>query len=120
MSQSAREAINQVHPDTVPALALLEKEGFKSGEYIGVNDAGPAVICQLDKIKTVMASETRRVKVANVENKQNYYLVCNHKLSGFRAAQITLDLTPEYVLITAEVAKALNVIDGDWLSLVEN
>jgi len=120
MSQSAQNAINQVHPDTLPALALLEKEGFKSGDYIGVNDAGPAVICPLDQIKTVMASETKQVKIANVENKKNHYLVCNHKLSGFRAAQIYLDLTSENVLITAEVADALNVSEGDRLSLVEN
>lgn len=120
MSQSARDAINQVHPDTLPALALLEKEGFKSGGYIGVNDAGPAVVCPLSQIRSVMLSETKRVKITDVENKHTHYLVCNHKLSDFRAAQIYLDLTTEYVLITAEIAHALNVSNGDWLSLVKN
>jgi len=120
MSQKARDAINQVHPDTVPALALLEKEGFKSGDYIGVNDAGPAVICQLEKIKTVVASQTKRVKITEIKNNQTRYLACNHNLSDFRAAQIHLELTTEYVLITAEEANALNVCEGDWLTLVEN
>lgn len=120
MSKSARDAINQVHPDTLPALALLEKEGFTSGDYIGVNDAGPAVICALEKIRTVMVSETKRVKISSVEPNQKKYIACNHKLSGFRAGQINLVLSREYVLITAEVAHALDVIDGDWVTLVEN
>ena len=119
MSKSARDAINQVHPDTRPALNLLEKEGFKSGNYIGVNDAGPAVICPLNKIKTVRTSETKRVKISDVDNKEVFYLVCNHKLSGFRAAQVYLDLSAEYVFITAEVAHSLQVNEGDWLSLVK-
>ncbi|MFT5707482.1 MAG: arginine N-succinyltransferase [Oceanospirillaceae bacterium] len=120
MSASARDAINRVHPDTIPALVLLEREGFKYGDYIGVNDAGPAVTCPLNKIKTVIASETKQIKITDIESSQTQYLACNHKLSEFRAAQINVKLTTQYALITAEVAHALNVCDGDWLTLVEN
>jgi arginine N-succinyltransferase len=119
MSESAQQAINKVHPDTIPALALLEKEGFSYGEYIGVNDAGPALICPLQQIEAVMMSELRQVVITDNESEQSY-LVCNHKLASFRAAQINACITQEHVLIGQAQATALNVNEGDWLTLVGN
>ena len=119
MSESAQQAINKVHPDTIPALALLEKEGFSYGEYIGVNDAGPALICPLQQIKAVMASELRQVLITDSESEQSY-LACNHKLADFRAAQVNAVIDKNHVLISQTQATALKVSAGDWLTLVGN
>lgn len=120
MTQSARDGINKVHPGTRPALALLEKEGFKYGDYIGVNDAGPALISPLDRIKTVMASVKKPVKIAAVTNEQTRYIACNNKLTDFRAAQIYLDIQDEHLVISEESATALKVAAGDFLRVVKN
>lgn len=119
MSESAQQAINKVHPDTLPALALLEKEGFSYGDYIGVNDAGPALLCSLPHIKAVMESELRQVTITDHDSEQSY-LACNHQLASFRAAQITACISKEHVLLNQVQAAALNVDEGDWLTLVTN
>lgn len=44
----ARDVIGQVHPQTAPARAVLEKEGFRYRNYIDIFDGGPTLECDID------------------------------------------------------------------------
>ncbi len=48
LSQEARDVIGQVHPQTAPARAVLEKEGFRYRNYIDIFDGGPTLECDID------------------------------------------------------------------------
>jgi len=66
-----------------------------------------------------MESELRQVTITDHDSEQSY-LACNHQLASFRAAQITACISKEHVLLNQVQAAALNVDEGDWLTLVTN
>jgi len=65
MDESARAVIGQVHPQTRPALAMLEAEGFRHNGYVDLFDAGPTVEARLADIRSVSASIGCRVQVVD-------------------------------------------------------
>jgi len=53
---SAREAIGRPHPGSVPALRLLQAEGFVDDGYCDIFDAGPTVHIRTEAIRTIRES----------------------------------------------------------------
>ena len=51
LSQEAQDVIGQVHPQTAPARAVLEKEGFRYRNYIDIFDGGPTLECDIDRVR---------------------------------------------------------------------
>lgn len=49
----AREAIGRPHPGSVPALRLLQAEGFVDDGYCDIFDAGPTVHIRTEAIRTI-------------------------------------------------------------------
>lgn len=62
LSQEAQDVIGQVHPQTAPARAVLEKEGFRYRNYIDIFDGGPTLECDIDRVRAIRKS--RLVEVA--------------------------------------------------------
>ena len=62
LSQEAQDVIGQVHPQTAPARAVLEKEGFLYRNYIDIFDGGPTLECDIDRVRAIRKS--RLVEVA--------------------------------------------------------
>jgi len=121
LSTAAQEVINEVHDKTIPALRLLEAEGFSRRGYVDIFDGGPTVEAQASAIKTVNQSTRYQVIIGDVTATDNY-IVCNTQVSGFRAVQASLSVreTAEQVILTTTVAKALMVKEGDWVRLIKN
>ena len=124
LSKEAQQVINKVHSNTLPALRLLEAEGFSRRGYIDIFDAGPTVESKLKQIRAIRDSNRYQVLIDDIcdgESKQKYIL-CNTKVEGFRATQIKLTLpeTAIQVVITRDTAQALQVQQGDWVRLISN
>jgi len=121
LSKAAQQVINQVHDKTIPALRLLEAEGFSRRGYVDIFDGGPTVEAQASAIKSVNQSTKFQVIIGEVTATDNY-IVCNTQVSEFRAVQASLSLreTAEQVILTTAVAKALMVKEGDWVRLIKN
>ena len=121
LSKEAQDVINKVHPQTVPALRLLEAEGFARRGYVDIFDAGPTVESHVNSIRTVNQSQRCQVIIDEVQSTDNY-IICNSKVKDFRATQAQLSLreTAEQVVISQAVADALMVQEGDWVRLVAN
>lgn len=119
LDPAAQEVIGEVHPQTLPALKLLEAEGFKFRGYVDLFDAGPTVEAQLDNLKTVRDSRLYEVCIGTPEQPADH-IVSNTRLSHFRAtvAAIDIDHQSQQVTITADVAAALMIIDGDQIRAV--
>jgi arginine N-succinyltransferase len=122
LSKEAQQVINKVHDKTVPALRLLEAEGFTRRGYVDIFDGGPTVEADREAIKTVRCSQRRQVIIGAVDN-TTPYIVCNTDVSAFRAIQIPVVLdeaTQQHVVISKQAADALNVTTDDWVRLVAN
>ncbi len=121
LSKEAQAVIDKVHPQTVPALRLLETEGFSRRGYVDIFDAGPTVEANISNIRTINKSKRCQVIIGEVQSADTF-IICNTKVSEFRATQASVSLrdTAKQVVISQEVATALMVIEGDWVRLVAN
>jgi arginine N-succinyltransferase len=123
LSKDAQQVINKVHEKTVPALRLLENEGFSRRGYVDIFDGGPTVEAQIGSIKTVRESNKHQVLIGDVPaSTEGKFILCNTKVSNFRATQAKLLLreTANQVVISQDVAEALQVNEGDWVRIVPN
>jgi len=123
LSDDAQKVINKVHEKTIPALRLLENEGFSRRGYVDIFDGGPTVEAQISSIKTVRESNKHQVLIGDVPSStEGKFIICNTKISGFRAVQDKLLLreTANQVVISQDVATALQVSEGDWVRIISN
>lgn len=125
LSKEAQAVINKVHPDTAPALHLLEAEGFAKRGYIDIFDGGPTVEATINNIKTVKQSKRLQVNISaegSLQQTKKNYIICNTEVIGFRAiqAQISLTNTSNQVSINQTMADALMVQQGGWVRLIAN
>ncbi|WP_286264836.1 arginine N-succinyltransferase [Thalassotalea atypica] len=119
LSKDAQQVINKVHSQTVPALRLLEAEGFARRGYVDIFDGGPTVEAHKDSIRTIQNSQKHQVIIGDVTGEERYF-VCNTKVADFRATQADVSVreTANQVVISQEVAEALLVTEGDWVRIV--
>lgn len=119
LPKAAQEVIGQVHPETRPALRLLEQEGFKPTGWVDIFEAGPAVACPRQEIRTVR--DSRRARVTGIGSAPEASPVCllANTAMDFRACQAPVELlAPDQVRLSAEVAAALGVAAGDLVRIL--
>ena len=124
LNKEAQQVINQVHNNTVPALRLLKAEGFSRRGYIDIFDAGPTVEAERSQIRSVRESNKYQVLIDNNHEDQSNqkYIICNTKVEEFRAIQAKLSLreTANQVVLSSNIAQALQVQEGDFIRLISN
>jgi arginine N-succinyltransferase len=119
LSPEAQAVIGKVHDNTRPALRLLEQEGFSCRGYVDIIDAGPSVECDSRNIESVRHSFRAKVSVQEHSTDQQY-LMCNSSFEDFRAVAgaAAYDKTSDTVLLTQDIANALEVKDGEYVRLL--
>jgi arginine N-succinyltransferase len=120
---AAQAVIGQVHPDTRPALAILEQEGFTFTGMVDIFEAGPIVSCPRDRLRLVR--ESRSLPVAGLieaagdtaAEAGGDWIVAGWR-EGFRACRSAVELPPgEGVGLPRETARALGVRVGDTVRI---
>lgn len=132
LSESALAVIGEVHPDTRPALRMLEKEGFRHKGYIDLFDAGPTVEAERDQIHSVANSVTCQIQAigqntpvlhAGLETGQGRVLaIANTRCEGFRATVTDqASYLPDHgvLQVPLALARSLNLHDGGQARFVE-
>lgn len=112
LPEPARAVIGKVHPQGVPAMALLESEGFRPNGLVDIFDAGPTVSCGRDNIRTVRDA---RVLTARIENEVEVdlpSLVSTDSVAAFRAVRAKVLVDGDTVHMTPDVADALKIKAG--------
>lgn len=92
LNPAARAVLGQVHPDTRPALHLLEQEGFRYQGLMDLLDGGPTVACQRRHITSVR--NTRRFQWPNASALVCPGILANTGCADFRATVITAPPAP--------------------------
>lgn len=113
LPEPARAVIGKVHPQGVPAMALLESEGFRPNGLIDIFDAGPTVSCQRDNIRTVRDARPLTVAVADEVEAELPALISTDSVSAFRAVRQRAHIEGDVATLTRETADALKVRAGD-------
>ncbi len=113
LPEPARAVIGKVHPQGVPAMALLESEGFRPNGLVDIFDAGPTVSCQRDNIRTVRDARRLTVRIEADVEAELPSLISTDRVEGFRAVRQKAAIDDDTVTLTAETAAALKVRTGD-------
>lgn len=116
LDKKAQDVIGKVHPDTLPALKLLQSEGLRFRDYIDIFDAGPTVEGDLKQLKTVRNSRLMKVVVGTPEVAEQY-LVCNLSVAEFRACHAHVTCQGDDVILAPRVADVLQVVTGDQVRI---
>ncbi|MFM2480982.1 arginine N-succinyltransferase [Celerinatantimonas sp. YJH-8] len=119
LSAEAQAVIGQVHEKTVPALKLLEREGFSNRGYVDIFDAGPTIECSLENIRSIRESQQLSVVIGDVIGGEEK-LISNCRINHFRAcvAKVNINKNRSEVTLSSDTAKVLKVSDGDAIRLV--
>ena len=113
----AQKVLGKVHPQTAPALHLLEQEGFRYQNYIDIFDGGPTVEAPLADIRSVRHSHLNAVKLGDSAGGSTH-LVSNTRLGGFRCALAELAPDGGQVSLPAALAEVLQVQAGEPVRVV--
>ncbi|WP_292038686.1 MULTISPECIES: arginine N-succinyltransferase [unclassified Brevundimonas] len=113
LPEPARAVIGKVHPQGVPAMALLESEGFRPNGLVDIFDAGPTVTCGRDNIRTVRDARVLTVEIGSEIKAELPALISTDSVSNFRAVRAKADIHDDKVMISPEAARALRVKAGD-------
>lgn len=114
LEPEAQAVIGKVHENTRPALRMLENEGFRFRGYVDIFDAGPTVEVEVANIKSVRDSRRMKVRIDTVDSaKATRYIVCNTRVSDFRAGQAHVEIIDDTIIMSPETAQALRLSEGD-------
>lgn len=119
LAPEAQETIGVVNQASVPAVKLLEREGFSYSGYLDIFDAGPTMRVQRDQIATIRNSEKREVTgiVAEVSDGERLMMVTD-SLDNFRMIMDRAVRSDGGELVISEsAAERLNVTKGSKLRL---
>ncbi len=113
LPEPARAVIGKVHPQGIPAMALLESEGFRTNGLVDIFDAGPTVTCGRDNIRTVRDARPLKVEIGEDIQAELAALISTDSVANFRAVRVKVDIHGDSVTIPADAARALRVKAGD-------
>jgi arginine N-succinyltransferase len=115
LPQEAREVIGVVNEASLPALKLLEREGFTWVGYVDIFDAGPTVRVDRERIATV--KQSRKAEIAEIvagEVEGNRMMLASTQLARYRMTQGNLaERGDGRLAISQRTAEMLQVRVGD-------
>ncbi|MBA3999126.1 arginine N-succinyltransferase [Brevundimonas sp.] len=112
LPEPARAVIGKVHPQGVPAMALLESEGFRPNGLVDIFDGGPTVACQRDNIRTVRDARTLTLSVADEVDVELVSLASTDSVTAFRAVRTKVAIDGDTAHMSKEAADALKLKPG--------
>ncbi len=112
---AARKVIGQVHPNTVPARKILEREGFSDSGLVAVLEPGPILKAKVNNLRTIKSSVSGVLKGFKDELDGDEHLISNKKFENFKCCLGKAVMENDGIYISKKVAKALKLKVGDQL-----
>lgn len=121
LPKDAIDVIGTVHPQTRPALAMLESQGFVRTDQIDIFDGGPVVQCATQSIAAVQA--TSKFSVSPESDRSSWpdqtdwqripRAIITTSKSPFVAVQSNVSIQDDLASLDSAVMKALKLQAGD-------
>ncbi|PVZ16263.1 MULTISPECIES: arginine N-succinyltransferase [unclassified Pseudomonas] len=118
LSEAARAVIGRVHPESEPALAMLEAEGFSYQGYVDIFDAGPAVECETARIRAVRDSQVLILAVGTAGESAAPYLIHNRLREECRIVAAPARVAAGTLVVDPATAQRLRLYPGDQVRAV--
>lgn len=119
LSDEAKSVIGQTHPQTAPARAVLEAEGFRYMNYIDIFDGGPTLECDIDRVRAIRKSRQLKVSLGEqADDSLPLCLVANDSYADFRSILLNVDPQGDRITLSHEQAEILRCGQGDALRVV--
>ena len=116
LPSQAQEVIGKVHPETIPAQRILEKEGFKKSGMVSIFEPGPILMANVHHIRTIKESRTAKVLAFRDEIPDTEeYLISNRKFAKFRACLGHVQNIEGGAHISLKVAETLQLDPNDGI-----
>lgn len=112
LSEEARAAMGQVHPDSKPALAMLLEEGLQDQGYIDIFDGGITIEAQFGHIRSIRESQVLLLAIGTPEEQAQLYLVHNRGSTDCRITVASGRIAAGTLVVTAETAERLQLRAG--------
>lgn len=114
LAPEAQAVIGKPHPSTVPAMKLLQKEGFYYNDYIDIFDAGPVLESPLSNIKTYQSTQTFILQETTEAITGPHYLIANTHIN-FRATKETaqINIKDKTCVLSKKTARLLQIKAGE-------
>lgn len=116
LPKPAQEAMGKVHPQTAPALHLLQQEGFRYQGYIDIFDGGPTVEAPREEIRSIRRSQRLTAQIGEASAGAPC-LIASTSLLDFRCAHAELAPREGGVVLSPALAAALGIAAGDTVRL---
>ena len=109
-----QKVLGKAHPNAMPALSMLSKQGFKTNGLVDILDGGPCMEVLVKNIPIVRSSIKVKVDVKRSVNFSNYGFIVNFSLDNFRVVRENYNLINEKTIeISQKTAKTLEISSGD-------
>lgn len=113
LPDQVRQDIGSVHDETVPALKLLQREGFVDTDLVDIFDAGPVIHCETQQIKAVKRCQPCVVRqVVDKAAEQWEQLMLASSANGFTSVLSFALPDGDAISIQADDARQLQVETG--------
>ncbi|PKH26483.1 arginine N-succinyltransferase [Enterobacterales bacterium CwR94] len=120
LSAPAQAVIGETHPQTAPARAVLEAEGFRYHNYIDIFDGGPTLECDTSRIRAVRKSRLQTAVIVEQHDPAlPLCLVANENYHHYRATLLRADPDSDSLALESRAAQALLCQPGDRLRVVK-
>ncbi len=114
LSEAAQAVIGRPHDRGVPALKMLEAEGFRYANYVDIFDGGPTLTCPTDAVRTVAASRAAPIgELAEGPGGMPRALLAAGRLGDFRSWLGHADWCAEGLVLPAGEAELMGLGLGD-------
>lgn len=109
LPEDARACLGRPHASAVPALKMLEEEGFAYNNYVDVFDGGPLVDARQAQIRTIRQSKLAALTDIRDEIDGADALLATGAVASFRATKAKAVIEGEKIAIDRAAAAVLNV-----------
>lgn len=118
LTEQAQAAIGQTHPNTQPALKILQAEGFTHKGYIDIFDGGPVIEAPIRSIRTVRDSLELTLSLGTPDEQAPLWLIHNRRLENCRITVAAGRLVGNSLVVDRLTAKRLQLQPGNSVRAV--
>lgn len=118
LTEQAQAAIGQTHPNTQPALKILQAEGFAHKGYIDIFDGGPVIEAPIRSICTVRDSLELTLSLGTPDEQAPLWLIHNRRLENCRITVAHGRLVGNSLVVDRLTAKRLQLQPGNSVRAV--
>ncbi|WP_262138515.1 arginine N-succinyltransferase [Pseudomonas sp. Marseille-Q5117] len=118
LTEQAQAAIGQTHPNTQPALKILQAEGFAHKGYIDIFDGGPVIEAPIRSIRTVRDSLELTLSLGIPDEQAPLWLIHNRRLENCRITAAHGRLVGNSLVVDRLTAKRLQLQPGNSVRAV--